>query len=437
MEALYALPLAAGRDGAAALIHLGACAALVAGVFALARREGGEAAGWSAALLLAGQPNLLACAGQAHADGALALAALAGAHALARWDEDRCDGRLAAAGLLAGLAGAVKLTGGVFAAAWLVWLALRVRRAREPLLFAACALVFPGPWLVRTWLSTGDPFWPLFAGPLHAGPDAARLAARLVQSNVWTGRPPLWLLSHGGPGFLLLPAAALAALAGRARPRLPAAARLLLWPGLVLAAAFLRNHDLWRALLPAYAGLAVWGGRCAAAAFPAGGARRAAAAALIAAGAAPLAFQSPNNALFAVLAPRSAAAPGADRRELFEDLSLDTAAFLRAARAALPPGARVLFFREIRGYGAGFDYQWGDPMNQALIDYRALRGPEELAARLKELGIAYVLDHPASGLYREDPGYYDRRTLALMAETLRRHGRVALERDGLVLYQLL
>ena len=61
----------------------------------------------------------------------------------------------------------------------------------------------------------------------------------------------------------------------------------------------------------------------------------------------------------------------------------------------------------------------------------------ELGARLKALGVSYVLDHPGSQLYREDPGYYDHRTLALMAETLRRHGRAVMARDGLILYELL
>ena len=58
-------------------------------------------------------------------------------------------------------------------------------------------------------------------------------------------------------------------------------------------------------------------------------------------------------------------------------------------------------------------------------------------ARLKGLGITYVLDNTASTLYREDPGYYDARTLALMSECLRRHGRVALSRGGFALHELL
>ena len=145
---------------------------------------------------------------------------------------------------------------------------------------------------------------------------------------------------------------------------------------------------------------------------------------------------SPNNALFAVLAPRSAAAPDADRRQRFLESSVDAVAFYRAARPEIPGGSRVLLFREVRGYKAGFDYVWGDPMNQAVLDYAAIPNPDALLAALKDARIAYVLDHPDSRLYREAPGYYDARTLALMSQAMRRGARVVLARDGFVLYEL-
>jgi hypothetical protein len=76
-------------------------------------------------------------------------------------------------------------------------------------------------------------------------------------------------------------------------------------------------------------------------------------------------------------------------------------------------------------------------MNQTEIDYRRLDDADALAARLKELGVTFVLDHPGSHLYREDPLYYDRRTLDLMADCLKRRARARLQREGLVLYELL
>jgi hypothetical protein len=432
MEALYVLPLAAGRDGAAAMLHLGASVLFAAAVALAARRAAGPAAGWTAALLLVGQPALLAEAGTAHADAACALLAFAAARQLARFDEEGGGGRLAAAGLLAGFSAAAKMTGLAAVAGGAAFLLWR-RRPRNAALYLAAASLAVGPWLAKTWWETGDPFWPLAS---RAG-AAAELAARYLRSNRWSGAPPAWLLVHDGPLFLLLPAAALAALVPRPAARASALERVLLFSVPFFLALTWRHHEAWRFLMPAWPCLALAASRRAADALARGGARAAFALALVAAGAAPIVALAPNNALFAVAAPRPESAPGADRRVLFEDRSVDAAAFERGARAVLPPGARVLLFREVRGYGAGFDYAWGDPVNQDELDYRALADPDALYARLRALGVTHVLDHADSALYAEDPSYYDRRTLALMAECLRRHARPALSRDGFALHELL
>lgn len=437
MEALYALPLAAGRDGAAALLHAGAAALLVAGVFLAARREGGASAAWTAALLLAAQPVLLSEAGTAHSDAAAALFVFAAARALSRWDENGAASWLAAAGALAGLGAASKLTLLPLLAGWALWLAGVRRRPRAAAAFLGTGLLFVGPWLLKTWIEAGDPLWPFLSGVLGR-PAAAALAARNQLSNTWSFPPPLWiLLKEDGPGFLLVPLAGLWALSGARRAPAGREERWLFAGAPLLLLAVFRQHAAWRYLLPLWPALVLAAGRAAAAAFERGRARAAAAGLLLAGACAPIALASPNNALFAILAPRSSGAPSADRRELFLDRSIDTSAFYREARGVLPPGARVLLFREIRGYGAGFDYVWGDPMNQAELDYAAIPDPAALLARLKAADITNVLDHPGSTLYRDAPNYYDPRTLALMAEALRRGGRVVLERDGFVLYELL
>lgn len=436
MEALYALPLAAGRDGSAALLHAGAAGLLVAAVFLAAQRQAGPAAAWTAALLLAAQPVLLAEAGSAHSDAAAALFAFAAAHALSRWDETGAAGWLAAAGALAGLGAAAKLTVLPLLAGWTLWLAAARRRPRAAAAFLGAGLIFVGPWLLKTWLEAGDPLWPFLARVL-GHPAAAALAARNSLSNRWSFPPPLWMLTEDGPGFLLIPLAGLWALSRGRRAAACREERWLLAGAPLLLLAVFRQHAAWRYLLPLWPALALAAARAAGAAFSAGRARAAAAAVLIAGACAPIVLASPNNALFAVLAPRSTAAPEADRRQRFLEGSVDAASFYREARAVLPSTARVLLFREIRGYGAGFDYVWGDPMNQAQLDYAAIPDPAALLAALKAAGVTHVLDHPQSRLYKEAPGYYDARTLALMLEALKCGARVVLARDGFVLYELL
>ncbi|MBI4061276.1 MAG: hypothetical protein HY403_07580, partial [Elusimicrobia bacterium] len=392
----------------------------------------GRAAAWPAALALAGQPALLRAAGTAHADAATALFVFTSAYALSRWEGSRADGWLVAAGLLAGLAGSAKLLGVAAPCAWTAVLFWKTRRAREPLLFAAAGLLMIAPWLWTTWRQTGDPVWPF----LGSGLEAAELAARYLRSNRWDFPPPSSAFVHDGPGFIILPALGLFALSRGRRAAATTIERLLWMAVPAYAALAWRHNEAWRFLMPVWPALALAAGRAAAGAFTGGGGRRAAAASLVLASALPAAAFSPNNALYAVLGLRSASAPAVERRALFTRRGVDVAEFYQEARAALPPRAKVLLFREVRGYGAGFDYQWGDPMNQALLDYRRIPDAAALARRLKTLGISHVLDHPGSHLYREDPGYYDARTLALMAECLKHRARPVLSREGLALYEL-
>lgn len=436
MECLYSLPLAAERDSVAALLHWGAAAFLVASVFSVADKSAGRPAAWTAVLLLAAQPAFSSEAGTPHSDAAAALLAFCTAVTLARWETDRRPRLAAFAGLLAGGAVAVKLTLIAPFAAWTLWLCVK-RRPRDAGVFALCGCAIFMPWLLKTWLETGDPVWP-FLSSFTGDAAGAALSARNAVSNRWGWPLPFWAFTQDGPGYLLLPFVAAWFLAGKkALP--PSAPERWLWiAGLPLAALSLPQHAAWRYLMPLWPAFALATGRFLSAALKRGRMHAGLAVTAVAAGISPIFSLSPNNQLFAVISPRPASAPAADRRELWEDRSLDgLPSFYREASTSLPPDARVLLFREIRGYRAGFDYLWGDPMNQALLDYRSLPDPEALYARLQALGVTAVLDHPGSSLYREDPGYYDRRTLALMSECLRRHGRVVLERDGLVLHRLL
>ncbi|MBI3565074.1 MAG: glycosyltransferase family 39 protein, partial [Elusimicrobia bacterium] len=200
-EALYAVPLAAGRDTAAALVHWGTAVLLVGAVFAAARRAAGPSAGWTAALLLAAQPAFLKESGTAHTDAAAALLALGAALALVRWEEDPEPSCAAFAGLLAGGAAAAKLTLAAPLAAWTAVL-LWKRRPRDAAAFAVAATAFLGPWLLKTWLETGDPVWP-FLSRFTGDAAGAALAARNAVSNRWGAfPPPAWALTQDGPGFL-------------------------------------------------------------------------------------------------------------------------------------------------------------------------------------------------------------------------------------------
>lgn len=52
---------------------------------------------------------------------------------------------------------------------------------------------------------------------------------------------------------------------------------------------------------------------------------------------------------------------------------------------------KVLLFGENRGFYLDVPYLWGDPALQCVIDYTNLRSPQDLAARLRTLGITWLL----------------------------------------------
>lgn len=419
METLYGAALGAGRDGAAALAHAGLCAAWVA-LVGLTASEWGEADGWLAAAVAAAQPVALSLSGLPHSDGAWAFFHLAAAAALWRWAASRRTAWLWAGALLAGAAVACKLLGLLALPVWLLW-AWRRGGARAALGFAACSGLFVAPWLLKAWLGAGNPIWPLLPGLLHGRWGGPAIAAAYVRLNEWRAWPPADELLRYGPLSLAAPAAAAALVAAARRRRWPAWLVFLWLPAPVFAAALWRHHEGWRFLLPLFPALATtiaWQARELSARGRAG---RAAALVLAAFAVWPVVGVSQSNELFAVLALRSRATPDADPRQLYLSRSLDHYdAMRRFSRELAGTGARVLLFREIRGYYLDVDYLWGDPYNQGLIVYRALATPQDLTRRLAALGVTHVLVNGGLGMYAPGSGYYDERTLALMDGALAR-----------------
>ena len=417
MELLYGAALGAGRDGAAALAHAGLCAAWVLLVGLTAERWG-EADGWAAAAVAASQPVALSLAGLPHSDGAWAFLHLAAAAALWRWKESERRAWLLAGALLAGAAASCKLLGLLVLPVWLFWAGWR-RGPRAAAAFALAAALPVAPWLLKSWLGAGDPVWPLLPGVFGGRWGGPAIAAAYARANLWSSWPPAGELLRYGPLSLLIPTAAAALAAAARRDRWPEWLAFSWLPAPLFAMAFFRHHEGWRFMLPLFPAFATtiawqarrWSGRVRAAAL--------AGAALVAGALWPAATAAESNELFAVLALRSSARPDADPRRLYLSRSLDHYdAYRDISRALAGTRARVLLFREIRGYYLDVDYLWGDPYNQGLIDYRDLPDARALRRRLAFLGVTHVLVNEELGMYAPGSGYYDARTLALMAGAL-------------------
>ncbi len=436
MELIYAAPLALGQESLAAFLHAAIGAALVFTVYRVGREEGGEAVGWTAAALFAAQPAFLEVAAEPHSDAALAFFHLLACLALWRWSKKGGWGLLAAAGLCSGLAAAVKLQGLALTGALLVWLLVEPRRRAVAAAFLLWAALPAAPWYLRTWLAAGNPVWPFYSGLLGGRHQPELVAEGLVRLSAWRFPRDAGLLWRYGPQFLLLPAAALAALAAGRGPRLPPFISFLFLATAPLVLITARYHEAWRYLLPLMPAIALASGWWCVQACRLPGPRRAAAGLFVAFGLWPAAASTQSNELFAVFALHSRAMPGVPAAEIYRARQLPFYLFYRKAEAAVPRGERILLFREIRGYHLRADYQWGDPVMQTQILYDRIPSPAALREALERRRLNFVLINEANGLYGPNEDYYSRRTLALMDAMLARYGREALREGPLVLHAL-
>ncbi|MEK7476252.1 MAG: hypothetical protein AAB152_11560 [Candidatus Coatesbacteria bacterium] len=169
-DLVYALPVAAGRDAIARLLHGLALAAGLALVFGYADRRAGRGAAWLAVAACLAPLSLANVAARAKND---LFAASAAAGAWLVWLEGpRVPGRLLASSALAGCALAFKATTAAVVLPWGVcaaFVALTAGGMRAAAGGAGLAVLPVLPWLARTWLATGDPVYPHLSPRWFAG----------------------------------------------------------------------------------------------------------------------------------------------------------------------------------------------------------------------------------------------------------------------------
>lgn len=417
---------------------------LLAAAGAWAFELAGRRAAWPAAALLAATPAFSRVLGSGKNDLQAGLAILAALWAALEAARDR-DGRgWLGAGLAVGAAAAAKLTG-LWAAGALGLLALdetrRRRSARPALLLLAGAAALGSWWYVRNLVWTGNPVWPLLGGWLGDARGAAVYARLRAADTGGVARTPLnfllspfWLVLSPDrflhPPRELLVTVALAAAAVRRRAALPRP--VFAFALFYFAAWFFVSQD-GRFLLPLDAVLAVAAAGLLEAVPPAGW-RGGLALAALAVGLAPALSLSPNNELFGFLAlsPKHDAADARDRYLLH---SLGAPYALAQAANALPEGAKLLLYRDVRGFHLDRPYACAEPLDAGVVEFDKLDDSEQLAAQLKAQGFTHLLFNPTLGGYHGDQEYYARAD-RLMDELIRRHGERLASFGPLALYAL-
>lgn len=451
-EMLYGFGLSSGKVVAAKLIHwlYGMLCALTC--YWAGRHWVSRKAGLLAAALFLACPVVGWEATTAYIDLAAALYVALSVFTFARFVESRGGGErgsgrgetevapsphlpltpssswLVLSGICGGLACGVKMTmiatSGMLVL-WAVGLALRRMASWKDVgLLTALIFVIGAPWYIKTWIWTGNPFYPfaysLFGGHWWGAAQAAQYAAEQGRFGIgktlyglwvapWSttyyaqyyanppaayhgalemaGRPnafpalfgtlgigvigflPLWLLRPGN--------------GGRTASRAPA--WFAVYGGVFLLIWFALTHQtrymipvLPIVLIPAVAGArAFWHEgrwwRVGIGTFSA------------------LAIVWGILPLYAYVQPSFAVAWGGESQDAYLSNTEPIYNVSKAINAGLPADAKVLMLNEVRGFYIDRRYQWGDASQNTLIPWDNLKSPDQIDAALRAQGITHVL----------------------------------------------
>ena len=204
-EMQFTLGMLLAGDGVASLLHFGYGLLALTVTAALARRIFNDNTAWLAAALLLSVPTLLSLMSRAYVDVMLLFYVIAAFYAFTRWRELRetSDGPkwLLVIGVFCGFGLGVKYTAVAAPVALGLSLAWASRHdglravAGRLLLLATVTISLALPWLLKNWLTTGNPTYPFFFPGVYW--DAWRAW--------WYDRPGTGLLTTGPWRLLIAP----------------------------------------------------------------------------------------------------------------------------------------------------------------------------------------------------------------------------------------
>jgi hypothetical protein len=296
-EMLFLFAYAYGDNPAAALVHLAFLVALVRQMFRYGLEAGFPLGSACAALLVFASPVVGIDGSSAYNDVALAAVAFTLFYLLQLWEVSRSRRLLAAVGLMAGFAYAVKYTGVLaipYALILVWWKSRSVRQTAAAAAFSASMVL---PWILKNWFWYRNPIAPFFNYWFQNPYVTAEFESEYWHQFTHYGLASKWQIPmqvtvHGelsglvGPVFLIAPLALLAVRRREGRrlllaalifgatyfsnigtrfliPPLPFLALALslvlaVSPGLVLAVALLHAVLSWPGMIAKYAKPGTW-----------------------------------------------------------------------------------------------------------------------------------------------------------------------------------
>ncbi|MBI3035991.1 glycosyltransferase family 39 protein [Candidatus Woesearchaeota archaeon] len=104
----------------------------------------------------------------------------------------------------------------------------------------------------------------------------------------------------------------------------------------------------------------------------------------------------------------------------------------------LPENAKILLFRDTRGFYLDRDYVWADPLFQLYIDYSKFRNEDDFYKELKKIGITHILVNTEFE-WRGQIVYehrYSPRILSMMDHMLKKYTISLYDEDGILVNEL-
>ena len=462
-EMVFMLGLLANSETMAHLVSWTALLLTCQALWFFGNRYFGRPAGLIAATFFAATPAVRTVAGTALVEIPFALFVCFAVVAFINWLE-RPDSRWwILSAIFGGFAASMKLNGAVvpLVLGFLYATAVSLKQSRRTLRFIRAlagygivALAVVGPWYLKAFLQTGNPFWPFFI-ELVGGRNWDALGNEYLIGFIKLVNMPLtvpnWLfglwrvtiraqsfgpngLDLGWPYLLLLPVVGTALLVSKSAPR-----RMLLWLGIISAAFytawFLETHQT-RFLIP-YAPVF----------------------SLLIAGSSVSLFRiwgKTSRLLMAtllviclvsmswILSPRDrnqiesrwSFLTGNQTREEFLSMNVLGYSTFHYANTYLPPDSRVLLaLYESRGYYLDREYMWMNPIGQRYVKWEQYSDAEAVYQQLVKMGFTHVMFAPK---YVEGFEYirYGPHYTTLILGLIQSHCRVLYQTPDLILCAL-
>ncbi|MEW6324278.1 MAG: phospholipid carrier-dependent glycosyltransferase [Nitrospirota bacterium] len=477
IEQLYAVALAFADERGTKLLHAGLGLLCVLSLWRLGcALDGRSLTGWLAATFFVATPAVTLLATVSGNDLGLTAFGLLSALAWLHWRRTLRRSWLLLSALLMGCSLGAKYSAAFLLAGFaLAWAASwrrppatldRAGALRQTGLWLLVAAAVAAPWYLRTFLITGQLFYPAFAA---GAPFIDETGLRLLRRDLGTGgvAPALWAdyfprLIATDIGWLTAGAAAIGLAGALAGTAWAASIRPLLPLILGSLAAWWFTSPVPRYLTPAVALLAV----IAAAALMALASHRrlrAAAWIIMLAGltaqwlTAAALFRDNYLEPFGALGPPAARPPDIERtlsspwpvmrngpeRRQWLAWSVPPYAVMEAANRLLPPSAKVLFVAEYRGSHLERDRIVSTKYDRSpLIEWaKDSRNEDELAARLRQEGVTHLLFNAMEARRLEQEGYPafrwpDARSRAVFEQLRREKLTVLHVENGVFLYEV-